>query len=276
MENEQQKRGRREMVWEGLVLLLTLISILLIAWVEFEGLGWRDPLFRTLALVDLGIVLVLAFDFVLRLVRAPARGDFLKAHAWELLGLIPLYAESFSWIRLLRLGRLMRLLRLVRVVALSARMKGTADFLYRLLYTHRLGPAVIVSAGIVLLMALAVWLVEREVNPSFATFSDALWWAVVTTSTVGYGDITPQTGLARILAGTLMLLGIGMIGMLASALSATLLQSVDKRFAEGGGSDESLAAQLERLAALHTAGQLTAEEFTLAKRKVLGQAFPER
>lgn len=270
MDARELKQGRREAAWEGAVIVLTAFSLLLIAWVEFAGLRWPEPLFQTLALIDLAIVGVLVLDFLVRLFRAESRLGFLKRHGWEVLGMVPLYAESFSWLRLMRLARLARLLRLIRLVALSRRIKGTATFFDRLLFTHRLGPAVLVSSGVVLAMAFVVWVLERDHNPSFATFSDALWWAVVTASTVGYGDITPQSGLARFFAGTLMLVGIGMIGMLASTLSATLLQQVDSRFAEeSGGGGVSVAGELERLAKLHEGGKLTDEEFTLAKQRVL-------
>lgn len=58
------------------------------------------------------------------------------------------------------------------------------------------------------------------VEPSINTFSDALWWAIVTTTTVGYGDISPTTPIGRVLAVTLMLVGIGIIGTLTSSITS--------------------------------------------------------
>ena len=58
-------------------------------------------------------------------------------------------------------------------------------------------------------------------------FIDALWWSFVTASTVGYGDISPQTGLGRLIASILMLVGIGTIGMLTGTI-ATYFTNVEK------------------------------------------------
>ena len=124
----------------------------------------------------------------------------------------------------------------------------------------------------------------------------ALWWGVVTLTTVGYGDVTPVTQEGRIAAMALMLLGIGLFGAITATITSYFLTNdlrrveakldadvaldktelaldeVRERMLEVEGAASAsgtLVSELERLAALHHAGDLTADEFTAAKRQTL-------
>lgn len=254
--------------WRDLALAtLAFASLGLIAYVEFAGLRPGDPRFAVLAAVDLVVVLVLAGDLVASFARAESKGRWFRGHWYEILGLVPLYAEALSFFRIAQLARLARVLRLIRAASALRHARPSLRFLDALLNRSKLGHALLVAAVVVLVMAMMVWMLERDTNPSMPTFGEALWWAIVTTTTVGYGDITPQTGLARLLATVLMLLGIGTVGVVASTVSAALLQVQ-------GRDDPSDAAPvvdaLERLAALRERGALSEDEFAAAKRRLLG------
>lgn len=111
--------------------------------------------------------------------------------------------------------------------------------------------ALAVIAILMLFAAAGIYLLEREGQPeTFGDLPSALWWVVVTLSTVGYGDAVPATGLGRMLGAAIMMLGIGMValpaGMLASRFSQVMHRQQDlfHRFveesieAEGGISEE--------------------------------------
>jgi voltage-gated potassium channel len=269
-EEKEQNHAQRHAAWNLLMVVLAVGSLGPILWVELEGIHWPDPRFKVLAAVDLLFVLVFLGDFLFGLARTEDRRAWWKQHWYELPGLVPLYFEAFAILRVAQVLRLARLLRLLRAITTLKRMRSLT-FVDVLLNRNKLGHTLVISQAVVLGMAAVVWMLERDTNPAFSDFNDALWWAIVTATTVGYGDITPQTGLARLVATVLMLMGIGLIGMVASSISMALL-------AVGGSSPEDsapeaapgLVGELERLAALRERGHLTEEEFSVAKRKLLG------
>ena len=77
---------------------------------------------------------------------------------------------------------------------------------------------------IVGLGAMGILAVERGHNNSILTIGDALWWAVVTTTTVGYGDVSPVTGEGRLIAVGLMIVGIGFLGVFTATITSFFLE----------------------------------------------------
>jgi voltage-gated potassium channel len=260
---------RRQAAWNLLMVVLAVASLGPILWVELEGLNWPDPRFQVFAAVDLLFVLVFLGDFVVGWVRAEDRKAWWKQHWYELPGLVPLYFEAVAFLRVAQVLRLARVLRLLRALTAFRHLRALA-FVDVLLNRNKLGHTLVISASVVLGLASVVWLLERNTNPGLSHFGDALWWAIVTTTTVGYGDITPQTGLARVVATVLMLMGIGLIGVVASSISAAIIAMGGAAPEDAPAPQTGLVQELERLAALKERGHLTEEEFTAAKRKLLG------
>jgi len=111
-------------------------------------------------------------------------------------------------------GQFVVLLRLARIARLLMATRGARRLL------ARLGWVAAVAAGVVLVASLVAYHAERPTNPGFATVGDALWWGIVTLTTVGYGDIVPKTETGRWAGVSIMITGIAVLGLLAGSLAS--------------------------------------------------------
>jgi voltage-gated potassium channel len=84
----------------------------------------------------------------------------------------------------------------------------------------RLGRVALVAVAVVFVGAAVAYRAEHATNPGFANYGDALWWAIVTLTTVGYGDIVPNTTAGRVDAVMIMITGIGVLGVLAGSIAS--------------------------------------------------------
>jgi voltage-gated potassium channel len=111
-------------------------------------------------------------------------------------------------------GKFVILIRLARVARLVMATRGA----HRLF--ARLGYVSLVAIGVVFVGASVAYHAEHPTNPGFATFGDALWWAIVTLTTVGYGDIVPKTTAGRVDGVMIMVAGVAILGLLAGSLAS--------------------------------------------------------
>ena len=108
-----------------------------------------------------------------------------------------------------------------------------------------------------------VYFAEHGVNKLMDSPFDALWWGIVTLTSVGYGDTYPVTPEGRLAAMVLMLLGIGLFAGITGSITSYFV-------GQGRANDgRTLAEELRALADLRSDGALTAEEFEVAKAKAL-------
>jgi voltage-gated potassium channel len=132
-------------------------------------------------------------------------------------------------------GGVLVLLRLARLARLFVASRGARRLI------ERLGRVAIVAVSVLVVGSLVAYFAEHPTNPGFATVGDALWWGIVTMTTVGYGDIVPKTPTGRIAAVAIMVTGVAVLGVLAGALASFFrIDSPPAQPAAGqGGAGES-------------------------------------
>lgn len=164
-------------------------------------------------------------EFAGKLWLAPSRPHYVRNAWFDLLiiALSPpfLVPSAMQGVRVVRAVRVLRLLRFVRaaaVAALGLREAGQA------LKHRRFHLVVVTTSAVVALGALGIFAVEAGHNPNIRSIADAFWWAVVTTTTVGYGDVSPVTPEGRLIAVALMVIGIGFIGVFTASVTSFFLQ----------------------------------------------------
>lgn len=177
----------------------------------------HDPSEGVTPFIDIASWLVFAVDLAVHMrlsdhYLSTGRGKFD-------LGIVVL---TFPWYLLLpgsdasQVLALARLARLGRIAMVALRgSRGLRRF------AQRLGKAAAAAGIVTFTCALIVYNVESPAD-GFKTFGDSLWWAIVTVTTVGYGDLVPQTTVGRITAAFLMVSGLAFLGALAGSLSALL------------------------------------------------------
>ena len=175
-----------------------------------------------LQIVDWAIWGVFAVELAVMLVVTPDRKAYLRC-AWLdvviVLFTLPVLPYLLASLRVVRLGRFVEVLRLLRLLRLAAVANRTGAVIQRIFGTSGLGW--LLSGLIVLVVVsgtLFSYLEEGRNVP------EGIWWAVVTATTVGYGDVVPDSGFGRLLATMLMIAGISFIALLSAATAARLVE----------------------------------------------------
>lgn len=227
-----EKRTDVPLLWLALLFLAVLLAPLLTSPVPWQR--------AALSIVSGLIWAVFAVDYVARLYLALDRWQFVRSHPLDLVVIL---------LPMLRPLRAFRLLRLARVGALLGFAHGHAHRSLHARVSAYVGAAVVVVIGV---SAVAMYDVERRAeDPNITSLPDALWWAATTVTTVGYGDRYPTTGIGRLIAVALMLVGIALLGVVTATVAAwfvSRLQDVQQDLQEAEGRTEAtLADVLEEL-----------------------------
>lgn len=190
---------------------------------------------------------VFAVDYLVRLALAPDRRRFLRRE-WPDLVIVVI-----PFLRPLRLARSARALRVLRLVRVAAVLSEVGQEGRRLLVRHHLHHALLAIGVVVAASAVIGFAVEDQAGGTIDSFGDALWWAVATVTTVGYGDTYPVTPAGRGIGAFLMVTGITLFGVLTANLAAFLVERDEPADQPRREADEvlrrmaALEAKLDRL-----------------------------
>lgn len=216
--------------YDILMLVAILTSVVPLMFVE------EYAVFRVIEIVTVSIFIV---DYILRWITADYR---LQKGGWsfviypftawaviDLLSILPALSLINRGFKILRITRLLRILRLFKLIRYSDKIQVLGKVVRRekgVLLTV-LGIAIFY----VFVTALIMFNVEPHVNPvtgatTFATFFDALYWATVTLTTVGYGDMIPATDIGRFVSMLSSLFGVAIIALPSGVITASYLEEL--------------------------------------------------
>ncbi len=205
------------------VLTLIIISVIL---VMLESVSYIDALFdRQFYWIEWVVTVLFSIEYIIRIIaiKKPLRYIFSYYGIIDLLSTIPLYislffvgTESLIALRALRLLRVFRILKLTRFI-------GASNLLMNALKASRVKISVFLFTVIILciIFGTVMYLIEGSAS-GFTSIPRSIYWAIVTMTTVGYGNIAPETALGQLVASIIMIMGYGIIAVPTGIVSAEM------------------------------------------------------
>ena len=222
------------LVLVGMILLSTVVAIIATEPLAIQG---NEHFF---ALLEIGFACSFVFEYAARLWTCVEEPRFSKsltgrlrfvATPGALLDLIVVFASLAPFLTgnlfPLRLLRLVGIIRFAKLGRMSTSMRHLATTVaerrYELLLTLMLAGFVVIAS------ATAMWWVEGDAQPDkFGSIPRAMWWAAVTLTTIGYGDVFPVTAAGKLLSVAVALSGIGLIAMPTGILAAAFSDAMQR------------------------------------------------
>lgn len=201
----------KRIVYEFTFCLLAILSVILAIMDMINGL---TPI---LTFTDHAIWIVFVLDYIIRLILSQEKIRFMKSNILDLIAILPFNSafRAFRALKVLRVLKMTKLSKAFRLFAILGR------------FTHKFKHFINTNGFKYMLLIVALFaLIGGSLISVFEniTLLDGIWWAFVTTTTVGYGDISPTSAGGRIVACILMIVGIGLVGSLTSAITSYFIQ----------------------------------------------------
>ncbi|WP_452223043.1 ion transporter [Lacinutrix chionoecetis] len=217
-------------LFDIVLLIFILASIIL---VMLESVSWIDDRYHDLLYIGEWIVTILfTIEYIARVitVNQPKKYIFSFYGVIDFLSTIPMYL-SFFFVgsHALVALRALRLLRIFRILKL-ARYLGASNHLASAIKASRAKISVFLFAVIIaaIIFGTLMYLVEGEEH-GFSNIPKSVYWCIVTLTTVGFGDIAPETPLGQLIATIIMIMGYGIIAVPTGIVSAEYTRSSNKK-----------------------------------------------
>jgi len=206
-----------------IVLILASVAAVMLESVETVRAQHGGRL-RTLEWV---FTVVFTIEYATRLASAPASGRYARSFfgVIDLLAILPSYlsvvvpgGQALAVVRILRVLRVFRVLKLAQFV-------GSERLMLRALRAsaYKITVFLIAVVSVAIVIGATMYFIEGS-SAGFTSIPVGVYWAIVTVTTVGFGDITPQTAMGQTLAAVLMILGYGIIAVPTGIVSAEMIQ----------------------------------------------------
>lgn len=217
-------------IFDVLLFIAIMISVGLTMLSSVQA--YRETYGALLFTLNAGFTLMFTIEYLLRLycAREPLRYARSFFGIVDLLAVLPFYIGLFvRGARFLDVIKVLRMLRIFRVLKM-AQYVGEADLLKNTLIASRrkIGIFFIAVLTIVVILGSLMYIIEGEAN-GFTSIPRSVYWAVVTLTTVGYGDISPQTPIGQTLAAFIMIIGYSIIAVPTGIITAELGLSIARQ-----------------------------------------------
>lgn len=230
MDRKQKLRAIVEgSVFTGIIQFLILVSAIVFLIESDREQLEADPYKTHFVVLDIVFLVLFSIEYILRVYIEPRKRDFVLSFYGivDFVAIVPslFIVPGFRVLRVLRFLRVFRLFKATRFILAVDRMTAALRQIYQ-----EIVALVILSLMLVYLSACGIHFFERNVQPEkFGSILDSMWWAVVTLTTVGYGDAFPVTAGGKVFTAFVTLIGVGLIaipsGLLASALTEARVES---------------------------------------------------
>lgn len=212
----------KRIIYEIAMGILALISVIFAIVDISKGLAeWQ-------ILLDNCILVIFFADYIIRLLISKDKKKFVKDNVLDLIAIIP-FNSAFRVFRIAKLTNFVRIARIVKLIRIAQLLVYTIRLIkrtQRFFNTNGFKYIVFITMGFILVGGLSIHYAEG------LSFQDGIWWAFVTTTTVGYGDISPSTISGRLIAIVLMIVGIGMLGSLTSTITSYFIYNKPRTLKE--------------------------------------------
>jgi voltage-gated potassium channel len=189
-------------IWSELLTLLAIAFLFAFSYPAFDE-TISDSTNNYLSLVQWVCWLAFALDLIYGVLRAESKTEYLKRHPLELASVLLPFLRPLRLMRVISFGSLA-----LQRVAIGRQFAITVKVAISALFVSYIA-------------AIQITISERSIEGSnIKSFSDGLWWAVTTVTTVGYGDRYPTTTEGRLLAVLLMITGISLVGVITASVAA--------------------------------------------------------
>lgn len=208
------------------VISLILISVITVILESVKNV--RDIFYPELHFLEWTLTILFTIEYILRLtaVKRPLK------YALSFYGIVDLLAIAPTYLSLVMPGtqyllaiRILRLLRIFRILKLTNYTSGARVITSALKASkHKISVFVVAVLTIVTVVGSLMYVIEGEEH-GFSDIPTSIYWAIVTLTTVGYGDLSPQTGLGKLLASLVMIMGYGIIAVPTGIVTGELIRA---------------------------------------------------
>ena len=180
--------------------------------------------------IEIFCVVIFTVEYLLRIYVADNKLRFIFSFYGliDLLAILPFYlvfAVDLRSLRALRFLRLLRVLKMVRYVkAMNHFIRAMSSAKEQILLF------IFITIILIYFASVGIYYFENEAQPEkFSSIFDSLWWAIITLTTVGYGDVYPITVGGKVFTFIILMIGLGIVAVPTGIISSALTRSVDKK-----------------------------------------------